>query len=141
MTNTITEIRERFKDSPFISHIGLEIVDFQEGNIQLKLLVKEKLFNVNGTMHGGVHATVLDTVMGMTTRSITKAPCLTINLNIHYLSPSKSGVVYAKGSIIHRGYRMATVEGEMTDSDGTILAKGIGTFKLLRDKEIKEVYK
>ncbi|WP_370521812.1 PaaI family thioesterase [Virgibacillus sp. MSP4-1] len=134
LKTTITEIRESFQDSPFISHIGLDIVHFEEGDVLLKLPVEEKLLNVNKTMHGGVHATVLDTVLGMTIRSITGTRCLTVSLNIHYLSPSDSGVVYAEGKVIKQGYRTVIAEGEMFDSDGTVLAKAIGTFKLVRDK-------
>ena len=97
MTKTIDEVRESFEASPFFSHIGFEIIHFEEGNVLLNLPIQEKLFNVNGTLHGGVHATMLDLIIGMAIRSTTKTRCTTMNLNINYLAPSAGGSITAKG--------------------------------------------
>ncbi|MFZ0369134.1 MAG: PaaI family thioesterase [Halobacillus sp.] len=134
MTKTIDEVRESFEASPFFSHIGFEIIHFEEGNVLLNLPIQEKLFNVNGTLHGGVHATMLDLIIGMAIRSTTKTRCTTMNLNINYLAPSAGGSVTAKGRILQQGYRIVTAEGELYDGEGTMLAKGIGTYKLIRDE-------
>lgn len=129
------EVRESFETSPFFSHIGFEIIHFDEGNVQLKLPIQKQLLNANGALHGGVHATMLDLILGMAIRSTTKTRCTTINLNINYLAPSDTGDIFASGRIIQQGYRVVTAEGELWDSEGNMLAKGVGTFKLIRDKE------
>lgn len=126
-------IRESFESSPFFSHVGLEIVHFEEGNILLKLPVTEQHLNANKTLHGGVHATMLDVILGITIRSITKTRCTTVNLNVNYFVPVTSGNVFAKARVLQQGYRIVTAEGEITDEQGNMLAKGIGTFKLIRD--------
>lgn len=133
VTKTIDEVRESFESSPFFSHIGFEIVHFEEGNVLLKLPVHEKLYNVNGTLHGGVHATMIDLILGMAIRSTTKTRCTTMNLNINYLAPASGGEIEAKGRILKQGYRIVTAEGELYDQKGNMMAKGIGTFKLIRD--------
>ncbi|UOQ94596.1 PaaI family thioesterase [Halobacillus shinanisalinarum] len=133
MTKVIDEVRESFESSPFFSHIGFEILNFEEGNVFLKLPIKEQLLNVNGTLHGGVHATMLDLILGMAIRSTTKTRCTTINLNVNYLAPSSGGEVFARGRILQQGYRTVTAEGELYDHEEKMLAKGIGTFKLIRD--------
>ncbi|MFC7062118.1 PaaI family thioesterase [Halobacillus seohaensis] len=132
MTKVIDEVRESFEASPFFSHIGFEIVEFEEGNVLLNLPIKEQLLNVNGTLHGGVHATMLDLILGMAIRSTTKTRCTTMNLNINYLAPISNGDVSAKGRILQQGYRTVTAEGELYDHQGQLLAKGIGTYKLIR---------
>lgn len=128
-----TEIRKSFESSKFFSHVGFEIVHYQEGDILLKLPVTEKLLNANQTLHGGVHATMLDVILGITIRSITKTRCTTINLNVNYFVPVASGNVFAKGRVLQQGYRIVTAEGELHDEEGNMIAKGIGTFKLIRD--------
>ncbi|GAB3055453.1 PaaI family thioesterase [Virgibacillus ainsalahensis] len=133
MTTLMEDVRKSFESSPFFSHIGFEIMEFEEGNILLKLPVRNELLNVNQSLHGGVHATMLDLILGMAIRSVTKTRCTTISLNVNYLSPSTKGEVFATGKILKQGYRMVVAEGEMKDESGNILAKGIGTYKLIRD--------
>lgn len=133
MQMVIQNIRESFEKSPFFIYMGFEILDFREDKVLIKLDINEHLLNVNRTLHGGVHGAMLDQVLGMTTRVTTKTRCATINLNINFLAPSSSGVLYATGKIVQQGYRIVTVEGEIFDEQEIIVAKGIGTFKLIRD--------
>lgn len=133
MVRTINEIKESFESSAFFSHIGFEIINFEEGRVKIKLPIRRQLLNANETLHGGVHATMLDLIMGMTTRSVTKTRCTTINLNINYLAPTTKGAIFASGKILKQGYRIVTVEGELVNEEGSLLAKGVGTFKLIRD--------
>lgn len=116
----------------FFRHIGFEVIDFEEDNVLFKLPFNKDLLNLSDTVHGGVHATMLDWVFGMLIRIKTQARCATINLNMNYLRPSVSGDIYAKGRIVQEGYRLMTIEGEVSDKEGNILAKGIGTFKIIR---------
>lgn len=133
MPELLKEVRKSFEESPFFSHIGFEIIGFQEGEVNLKLPIKKQLLNVNETLHGGVHATMLDLIMGMAIRSTTKTRCATININVNYLAPSVSGDVFASGRILQLGHKIVTAEGELSDAQGNNLAKGVGTFKLIRD--------
>jgi|SRR5690625_771549 len=129
----IDEVRESFEASPFFSHIGFEIIHFQEANVLLRLPITQQLLNANGTLHGGVHATMLDLILGMAIRTTTRTRCVTINLNINYLAPAVSGNIFASGKIIKQGYRTVAAEGELFDEQENLLAKGIGTYKLVRD--------
>jgi len=129
----IEEVRESFEASPFFSHIGFEIIHFQEGKVLLKLPITQQLLNVNATLHGGVHAAMLDMILGMAIRTTTKTRCVTMNLNVNYLAPAISGNVFANGKIIKQGYRTVTAEGKLFDEQENLLAKGIGTYKLVRD--------
>jgi len=131
---TIQDIRESFETSNFFSNMGFEIIDFEEDKVLLKLPLNEHLLNVNKTLHGGVHAAMLDQVLGMVTRVTTKTRCATINLNINYLSPSTTGSIFATAKIIQQGYRIVIAEGEIHDDQGKTIAKGTGTFKLFREK-------
>ncbi|WP_010530142.1 PaaI family thioesterase [Lentibacillus jeotgali] len=134
MDKLIEDVRNSFESSPFFSHVGFEIIEFEEGNVILKLPIRKQLLNANDSLHGGVHATMLDLVLGMAIRSMTRTRCTTISLNINYLNPSTEGeIIYATGNILKQGYRMVVAEGEIKDENDNILAKGMGNYKLIRD--------
>ena len=45
--------------------MGFEIIRFEKGVVIIKLNIYEYLLNVNGTFHSGVHATMIDYILGM----------------------------------------------------------------------------
>lgn len=127
------ELQERLEANLFFSKIGFEVIHFEEDNVLLKLPFNEDLLNLSETLHGGVHATMLDWLFGMMIRLKTQARCATLNLNMNYLRASASDDIYAKGRIVQAGYRLITIEGEVFDEEENVLAKGIATFKVIRD--------
>lgn len=131
---TLEAVRKIFETSSFFNHLGLQIVRFEPGDVMIELLVQPHLMNANDTVHGGVHASMLDSIIGMTIRSVVEHPLTTINLNIHYLAPSTGGKLVARGKVLQQGYRIITGEGEVFDGEGKLLAKGIGSFKVMHSK-------
>lgn len=91
------------------------------------------MLNVNDALHGGVHTTLLDTIIGQTIAQQAESPVATIHLSIYYSAPAKLGsTLTAKGQIVQMGKSIATGEGVITDENGTLIAKGIGSFKIVR---------
>ena len=137
----LEEIEKEFEECPFLHHLGLEVIRFEEGDVQIKLSMKECLLNTNHTLHGGVYAAVLDFIQSMHLRSVTKTRCVTTTSTVHYTAPVTGGVIFAEAEIISKGYKTAFVEGTIKDPAGKLLAKGTGTFKLIypvnTDKEGK----
>lgn len=132
MTNmVIEEVRQIFEKSPFLNHVGFHIVQFEEGKVILEIPVETHLLNVNNTVHGGVYATMIDNILGMTLRSIVKAPVSTMNLNMHFLDSCSEGKLVATAKVIKQGYKLLIAEAEITDGHGNLLAKGTGTFKVM----------
>ena len=78
---------------------------------------------------------MLDTVLGMAVRSVTKASVVTTNLNIHYLASLSTSEIYAEAKVLQAGYKTAFAEGVIKDSNGKIIAKGVGQFKVIRDED------
>lgn len=132
MKVTLEDVRKDFENSPFFSYIGFQIIYFEEGNVRVKLTIEESLLNTNGTLHGGVYATMLDFILGMVIRSVTKTRCVTTNLTTHYLASMSAGEIFAEAKVVQQGYKLAVVEGEIKDIKENVIAKGIGTFKLIR---------
>lgn len=129
----LEEIRKEFENCSLLQHYDIDIVEFEEGNVLLKTIVQPHMLNTNGTLHGGIYASLIDTVFSMHLRSLTRTRCVTTNLNIYYTAPVKKGAVYAKASIISRGYKTAFLEGVLEDENNNVIAKGTGMFKIIRE--------
>ena len=134
MTTNVENIRNQFESSPFFSYIGFKIVRFEEGNVRLKLNIEKHMLNVNGSLHGGIHATMLDMILGIVIRSLTKARVVTTSLTVHYLGSMSAGEIFAEAKVLQHGYKTAFAEGEIKDSTGNLIAKGTGVLKLIRDE-------
>lgn len=103
----------------------------EEGVVRFAGTPDESSYNPMGTVHGGYAATLLDSAMGSAVMSLldrTEA-YTTADLTVHLVRPifAKTGLVTAEGRIVHRGRRVATAEGKLTDASGKLLAHGSTT--------------
>ncbi len=92
-------------------------------------------FNPLGSIHGGIAATLLDSVMGCAIHSTLKAGngFTTLEIKINYVRAmtDKTGKVRAEGKVINVGSRIATAEGRLVDAAGKLLAHGTTTCMIL----------
>src|SRR5699024_418082 len=129
MSNTQNE-KKSVQKGNFVNHVGFEVLE-KKNNILLKLDTKSWHLNSNKFLHGGVTATMLDTALGISIKNVTGKNCITINLNISYLKPVIiNDIVVSSSEVIQTGNNIATAESNI-GLDGDIIAKAIGTFKLI----------
>jgi uncharacterized protein (TIGR00369 family) len=142
MMNGLTglEVNKAIRDGrlpePTLSRVlGIRCVAVSEGEVSAELMPREDLENMGGTIHGGVLAALLDTVMGaaLHTRLSVGERFATIDLKVNYLRPLSraSGVMRGTGRVINAGRRIAYVEGEIRDSSAALAAHAVGNFALL----------
>src|SRR4029453_1428110 len=99
--------------------LGMELEELDEGRVVFGLTPADAHTNPMGMVHGGIAATLLDSAMGCAVHS-TLGPGLgftTLELHVHYtrgVAPG-SGRLRAEGTVVHRGRRVATAEGRVTD--------------------------
>ena len=83
----------------------------------------------------GLAATMLDTVLGISIHTTLAAGerYTTVDLHVQYLRAMSvdTGRVKATGKVVHRGRKIATAEGRLTDADGKLIATGITTCMIL----------
>ena len=127
----------RKSESPRLTELakllGIRITKFEEGNCTVELLVGAQHLNMAGVVHGGVHATLLDTSMGGTLVSIIEEEewCATAQLDISYLNAVREGVcLIATSEVVRRGRHIAHVEGILDTADGTRVASAKGTWAI-----------
>jgi uncharacterized protein (TIGR00369 family) len=90
-----------------------------------------------GSVHGGIAATILDSCMGCAVHTTLEAGIgyTTTDLQVRYIRAMSdaSGRVLAEGRVVHRGRRTATAEGRLfLESDETLLAHGTTGCAILR---------
>lgn len=98
------------------------------------LTLNELHLNRHDVLHGGIATTMLDNALGATA-SLTvddtgRTPFMTLSLNTHFLAPAKIGAqLTATGRLVGGGRAVKFVEGELVDSNGTLIATASGVFK------------
>ena len=86
--------------------------------------------NGNGTLHGGVYASLLDNAMGLAVAALVGLRTATIGLDVHFLGAVREGRITCSAEVVHRTRRIATVEAKVRDGDENLVAMGTGTFRI-----------
>ena len=108
--------------------MSFALVAASQGETRFRCVPGEFHYNPQGTVHGGVAATLLDSCMGAAVMSTLDAESAytTTQLSISLVRPTlaDTGELFADGKVIHRGGRLVTAEGKLTDGKGRLLAHG-----------------
>ncbi|NKF52247.1 thioesterase family protein [Shewanella sp. WXL01] len=130
---------------PFHNHLGLNIKHYDISGVEVEIIMKQELIgNIHHSiLHGGVTATVLDVVGGLTafaglvaSRDDWSVEELqqrlttlgTIDLRVDYLRPGRGQIFTGTGSVIRAGNRVSVCRMELHNEQGTHIAFGTGTY-------------
>jgi uncharacterized protein (TIGR00369 family) len=121
---------------PAAALLGMHLDEVEPGRAVFSMLSEEVHENPMGTMHGGIVATLVDTAMGCALSSQLPAvdgfTTLELKTNFVRAITPATGRIYAEGSVIHSGGRVATTEARVLDADGTLYAHATSTCLILR---------
>lgn len=115
----IEVLRQRFRQVPFIAHIGLELDTLAEGLCTTRLQVRPHHLQQNGVVHAGVLATLADHSAGGAAFS-TLAPGhypLTVEFKINLLRPARAGVLLCVARVLKTGRQLVVAESEVFADD------------------------
>jgi uncharacterized protein (TIGR00369 family) len=107
--------------------LGFTLTRVEPGFVDAVLETRDDMTNPMGTVHGGVAATLLDTVMGCAVHTVLDEgeSYTTTDLHVRYVRAVAPGTTLtATGSVTHRGRRLATGEGRLVDDRGRLVAHG-----------------
>ncbi|TCO59521.1 PaaI family thioesterase [Actinocrispum wychmicini] len=111
--------------------LGFQIDELEFGRVVFSLSTRPDFANPLGTVHGGICATLLDSVMACAVHSTLEpgAGYGTLELKVNYIrSVSTEGRrLIGTGSTIHVGRTTATAEGRVVDDAGKLVAHGSTT--------------
>jgi len=122
--------------SPFIEHLGMEFRQSDSEEVEVLLPIRPELLNSVGVVHGGVYASLADTVLGAAiyTRVPREQIALTVELSCRYLRAAREGVLHGRGRVVHLGRRTVVAEADIS-VDGVMQVKASGTFMLMPREE------
>lgn len=123
-------------DNPLLDHLGIRLVRIGDGRCVFALDVEPRHLNRQGTVQGGVIATMLDAACGYA--GLTVGPdgelgnAATAMLSISYLARASAGTLRASASVTRAGNSLYFASAELTTEAGELLATAQGTFKRAR---------
>ena len=131
----ITLFREmtagRLPAPPICQTLGFGLTEVELGRVVFEYAPDVAHYNPLGSIHGGVAATLLDSVMGCCIHTTLKAGTgyTTLEIKVNYVRAmtDKTGPVKAEGKVINVGSRIATSEGKLFDKASRLLAHGTTT--------------
>jgi acyl-coenzyme A thioesterase PaaI-like protein len=116
----------------FMSHIGgLDLKKIDDNNYYFSTIIKEIHLNSGNITHGGYLSTIGDTSMGTAAHIISNKRCVTISLEMKFISASLLGqVLSGKIAIQKKTNSLVFITCEMFKSEG-IVATASGVWKIL----------
>lgn len=104
------------------------------GIATVTLDIDAKHRNRNGTLHGGIHAMMLDAAAGFAASRFLAGEgalvqVMTLSLNTSYVAAVAEGQVVATGKVTGGGYKIVYATAEITDVGGRVLSSAAGVFK------------
>jgi len=142
MTNH-EELHPRFKEtllakmreaSPFWALLGMELADVRKGWALVRLPFARKLVHPLGIAHGGAVFSAADSAVAMALIGLVERDetFTTVEMKINYLRTFHEGEIVAEARIIHKGGRTALGDVEVRNGNGTLIAKGLATYMILK---------
>jgi uncharacterized protein (TIGR00369 family) len=121
---------------PFIAHLGVEAQEITPGEVEAILVLQPHHLNPMGVSHGGVLMTLLDFAMAMSAKSKAKhqGAGLTIDMSIAFMKGGQEKLI-VRGKVLRSGKSIHFCEATVHDITGELVAKAMGTFKLVDLKQ------
>jgi uncharacterized protein (TIGR00369 family) len=121
----------RLPAPPIARVLGFKLADVERGRVEFAYTPVFDHYNPLGTIHGGIAATLLDSVMGCAVHTTLQAGVgyTTLEIKVNYVRAmtDKTGPVRVEGKVVNVGKRVGTAEGRMYDRESRLLAHGTTT--------------
>ena len=120
----------RERHIPFLAALGARLDSEADGVAVVVLELRPELLNNHGGGHGGVVMSLLDSAMANAALSRIDygREVVTIDMHIAFMHPA-SGRLVATGRATGGGRSVCFCEAQITDEQGRVTAKAMGTFR------------
>ena len=127
-------IRQFFPTSPYVAHLGMQLTEVQPGVATLTLPFANSLVTIGTVVHGGAIASLIDTAAMVAAWSDVEVPAkargTTVNLTVAYLAAAEKEDLQAVARVLRRGRNLVYLDVEVRGASGSVVAKGLVTYKL-----------
>ena len=117
---------------PFIEKMAMDVEKISEDLVHVHLDLQPWQCNSFGVAHGGVMMTLLDFAMAMAAKVKHGhlGGAMTIDMSTSFIKGGK-GKMIVHGTVLKAGKSIQFCEASAYDASGDLLAKSMGTFKLV----------
>lgn len=132
------DVERYFRRSPFNEWLDIRVADLAPKRAVLTVPEDEKFDNPEGSVHGGIFATLVNVAAGAALLTVVEDPwktsLVTTDVTIRYLRPASSGLravgrVERAGS--SSGVASVDIEPRNSGSDETTVAMGSASYRFL----------
>jgi len=136
MRSAAEQVQGRLKLSPATRGLGLEVESVEVGRVVFRMRVQRRHRQMHGVVHGGILATLADTVAAVAAYSTVPhgSQIATIEMKINFLEAVVDGVLRAEGRVLRTGRNFVVTECEIWNQDGELTAKALLTFGAISDR-------
>jgi acyl-CoA thioesterase len=121
---------------PLLKTLNIQLTEIGDTHAVMEVIVDDRHSNYFGGAHGGLIATLADTVSFFPRPLLPSGvACTTTNLTINYIRPAAIGdLLTARAELLHLGRRTASLSVRITDSRHRLVAHASATLMLLGDQ-------
>lgn len=121
---------EVVRKTPYLQHLGIELVEMSEGTATMKMPMKEELRQPYGLLHGGATASLIDTATAFAVVAAIgrEEKATTVDLTVHYLRPVVNETTICVAKVVRAGKRLITVSAEVHNEHGKMIAAALSTY-------------
>jgi uncharacterized protein (TIGR00369 family) len=122
--------------APVARTLGISVRSAEIDHVTLAMPYSEELTTTPQVLHGGVIATLIDTVGAAASASGISpdddaSGGATANLGVNYLAAARTDLT-ATGEVVHRTRSASLTEVRVTDAEGTLVATGQVNSRIFR---------
>lgn len=121
--------------APMAYTIPMKLVEVKTGYIVYEVTPNQYHINLQGGVHGGFCATVLDSVTGAAAHTVMEKGVrfATTDLNIKMIRPMQINKTYRGiGTIINTGKTLVMTEGRIIDENNKVFAHATATLMIIK---------
>lgn len=117
---------------PLLKTLNIRLQEIGDAYAVMEVVVDDRHRNYFGGAHGGLIATLVDTVSFFPRPLLPSGtPCTTTNLNVTYVRPAALGDrLTARSELVHMGRRMASVTVMVKNQEDKLVAHGTATLMI-----------
>ena len=127
-------IEQWLQASPFVGQLGITVDKLDDGLAVLTLPFRQEHTTIGDVVHGGAMSSLIDTAATAAAWAGADASGglrgTTVALTVNFVGAARSQDVTATARVVRRGSTLVFVDVEATDADGSVVARGLATYKL-----------
>lgn len=118
-------IKDHFNQKvPFLEYMGIEVMETKKGYAKIKIPLKKEFANSYGISHGGICALLVDTVIGISFRTL-KYKVVTLETTTSYFKAAQvTDILYGIGEITYQGHKILHGKAKIINQKEEIIGEG-----------------